>query len=483
MANPFIGYGKVIGGERLVGRQSALDEIFERINRNGGSVAVIGSPRIGKTSLASEVMNRSASAGSRLVRSWLDLSTIPGSLELFEAITEAMASGIATQDLQTYNAIEPIVKLTVTDAYEAYRCARRMLRIGAGAGFAFQLFIDEFDWIRKYDDSQIAIQRLRDLIYRNFETGLSVVFIARRSLRAIELSISDVSTLDGVCEQHYVGPLDANGFEQLLDRASGAGWTLSKDDGQLLDHFAGGHPYLAEMILCRAWVSQTVSEGASRCLGEIFDFYEHLRSLLDEDLLFDQLIQIAIGPRISLRPGSVERLLRYGLIRAIKTADEIRYAGWSSHFQQYLERCARDTPIVDLWKDTEITLRSVIVDIYTRELGEKWIELVTVRHASLRPMIDGCIDRMNRERKNFGNEASVTVLDYCYPMDLWALIVAEWKFFSTLLGHNKDYWNQRFAHLAKVRTPTAHNRQFVLPAHEVKLAQAYCEEVLARVRG
>jgi len=69
MANPFIGYGKVIGGERLVGRQSALDEIFERINRNGGSVAVIGSPRIGKTSLASEVMNRSASAGSRLVRS------------------------------------------------------------------------------------------------------------------------------------------------------------------------------------------------------------------------------------------------------------------------------------------------------------------------------------------------------------------------------------------------------------------------------
>lgn len=482
MINPFIGYGKVIGGDRLVGRQSDLDEIFERINRNGGSVAVIGSPRIGKTSLASEVMSRSARDEGKLVRSWLDLSTIPGSLELFEAIGDAMGAGIATQDIKAYSAVEVIAKSKAADAYEAYRNVRRMLSIGAGAGFSFQLFIDEFDWIRKFDDSQIAIQRLRDLIYRNFETGISIVFIARRSLRAIELSISDVSTLDGVCEQHYLGPLNVAGAEQLLDRAARAGWRLSKNDVQLLNDFTGGHPYLAEMILCRAWASQAVSIGTSRCLGEIFDFYEHLRSLLDEDLLFDQLLQVAIGPRISLRPGSVERLLRYGLIRATKIADETRYVGWSVHFQQYLERCARDTPIVDLWKDTEITLRGLIVDVYTRELGEKWMELVAARHTSLRPMIDGCIDRMNREKKNFGNEASVTVLDYCYPMDLWALIGSEWKFFSALLGHSKDYWSQRFSHLAKVRTPTAHNRQFVLPPYELKLAQAYCEEVLTLVR-
>jgi hypothetical protein len=266
-------------------------------------------------------------------------------------------------------------------------------------------------------------------------------------------------------------------------RAAATGCTIPRDQVDLLNYHTGGHPYLAEMILCRAWLPQSVSEGASRVLSEIFDYYEHLRGLLAEDQLFDQLLQIAVGPRLSLRSGSVERLLRYGLIRSIRVADESRYMGWSGHFQEYLERCSRDTPLVDLWRDTEVALREIIVDTYFRELGPDWIEVITKRHITLRPMIDGCVDRMNREKKNFGNEASVTVLDYCYPMDLWTLIVAEWNYFSKTLGRTKDYWSQRFSHLAKVRTPTAHNRQFVLPAHEIKLGQAYCEEVLARLRG
>ena len=141
------------------------------------------------------------------------------------------------------------------------------------------------------------------------------------------------------------------------------------------------------------------------------------------------------------------------------------------------------SPLVDLWRDTEVALRATIADVYFRELGQEWIEVITKRHVALRPIIDSSVDRMNREKNNFGNEAPVTVLDYCYPLDLWRFIVAEWSYFSSTLGRTKDYWNQRFTHLAKVRTPTAHNRQFVLPAHEIKLAQAYCEEVLTRLRG
>ena len=270
MDNPFAGYGKVIRGERLVGRTAALDEISERISKNGGSVAIIGSPRIGKTSLANEIMHRSTDTDLRLVKIWVDLSTVPGSVELFQSITEAAASGIAIKDQKTFNLIESIAKSSVNGSYEAYRATRRLLSVAATAGFAFQLFVDEFDWIRKYHDSQIAIQRLRDLIYRNFETELSAVFIARRSLRAIESTISDVSTLDGVCEQHYLGPLDVEGFRELIARAATNGWSMAQDQVDLLEYYTGGHPYLAEMILCRAWLQQSVLEGASRALERNF---------------------------------------------------------------------------------------------------------------------------------------------------------------------------------------------------------------------
>ena len=36
-----------------------------------------------------------------------------------------------------------------------------------------QLFIDEFDLIRGFSDAQLTIQRLRDLVYHQYDTGLS----------------------------------------------------------------------------------------------------------------------------------------------------------------------------------------------------------------------------------------------------------------------------------------------------------------------
>jgi hypothetical protein len=114
-------------------------------------------------------------------------------------------------------------------------------------------------------------------------------------------------------------------------------------------------------------------------------------------------------------------------------------------------------------------------------LDEGWVETLQKRRDHLRPIFEGCIARMMRERRHFGDQAPVSFLDYSYPMDLWQLIVAEWGIFRERLGHTKDYWHQRFAHLAKVRTPTAHNREIVVPQREIKLAEAYCGELLEKI--
>ena len=47
MTNPFLGYGRVVTGDRLVGRE--VEKYLREIIRLGsGSLSIIGEPRIGK---------------------------------------------------------------------------------------------------------------------------------------------------------------------------------------------------------------------------------------------------------------------------------------------------------------------------------------------------------------------------------------------------------------------------------------------------
>ena len=102
-------------------------------------------------------------------------------------------------------------------------CSSRLAR----RDFHTQVVVDEFDSIRRFVDAQSTIQRLRDLIYRTHETGLAAVFIARRSLRAIEQSVADISTLDGVVIV-LCGAANPSGMIEMAGRAKEFGGRCSR---------------------------------------------------------------------------------------------------------------------------------------------------------------------------------------------------------------------------------------------------------------
>jgi hypothetical protein len=56
--NPYAGFGKIVRGDRLVGREADIDNIVEMLRTDSGSIAVIGNPRIGKTSVVIEALSR-----------------------------------------------------------------------------------------------------------------------------------------------------------------------------------------------------------------------------------------------------------------------------------------------------------------------------------------------------------------------------------------------------------------------------------------
>lgn len=480
MNNPFIGYGKPIQEDRLVGRQKEIAQITDRLESNV-SLSIIGQRRVGKTSLiinAIQTLKRK-SPSSTIVS--CDLSPFPKITNFFDYILEELSELISENNELPHNFEKHLN--AVEDDYEAYRRFRRSLKVLKKAGFNTQIVIDEFDSIRRFENATQIIQWLREIIDKGFETGTSIVFISRRSLYSIESQIADVSNLDGVCEKFYIKPLDDNGLREMVERHNEI-WNVDEENFKRLCWYTGGHPYLAEMILCQAWDEKSISQVEENFVCDIFEFYEHLKKILEEDGLFDQLIKAAIGPHWNLSLEAISKLERYGMIK--KDLNHQRYDAWSEHFQLYLEKCSRDKPIWELWSQTEILIRDTIQNICEKSFGNEWTEKLKRRKNALPKLIQDCEERMHKELRSFGSNASEKWLDYTYPNDLWSIISWEWQSFQDLFQgkeqqKNKNYWAERFQLLAKIRNPLAHNRTHSVSEYDMTLTQAYCQEIKSRL--
>jgi hypothetical protein len=499
MQNPFYGYGTIVLGQRLVGRDHDIQRFTDYLSSYSGSLSVIGEHRMGKSSLLYEILERITKAKVNFCYTWLDISTLPNSIMAFREMLEGLLECLEGQGQPLPESLGPVRQRDSADSYSAYRRCQQGLNLLRKAGISSLIVLDEFDAVRQFEEPESFIRRLRALIDARHTTGLSVVTISRRSLLAIEKQLGGISNLDGVCEKHYVTPLGDEGLSEIVKRC-GEVWQPSAEEYELLRWYTGGHPYLAEMILCHSWEAQSVSVGIEKSTANILDHYQHLRDLLTEDDLFEQLLQITVGPRWNLKTESLARLKQYGLIKPVSGENGThQYRGWSEHFQAYLEKCSREIPLWEIWKTTENTLRDLIESVCYQELGADWLNKLCKRHESVKKIIEGyeleeadgrkrkiegCQDRMLKEQRHFGLSASDRILEYTYPADLWTIIGAEWKTFQDFLGgknKNTKYWGERFALLAKIRNPIAHNREYVVSEHELTLVQAYCKEILAAI--
>jgi hypothetical protein len=337
--------------------------------------------------------------------------------------------------------------------------------------------LDEFDSIRLYADARSTIQRLRDVIDHRYATGLSAVLVSRRWLAALEQALPDVSNLCGVCDSMFVGPLPDMELAMMVARCAPE-WSVEDRDRELLRRCTGGHPFLAEMVLSNSWEERAIASGVKMSVGALFDYYEQVRRLLREEGLFDDLLQITVGPRWDVKAMAIEYLARYRVVRGTTTGEDHMYRGFSEHFNGYLERCAREAPAWSVWSETEKALRALVEAVCYEAFGTAWIETLGRRNTSIRALVDGCRQRYESERRAFGSVPKATLLDFTYPGQLWQIIAAEWALFGRVLGHDRQYWSERFALLGRIRNPIAHNREGV-PEHLIAISQGYCREILS----
>ncbi len=485
--NPFADYGNIVYGDRFIGRKDDLKVVENRIIRpkEAGNLAIIGDPRIGKSSLIYKAIieRKNELITQNLLPIWINLATYEQVPHFFCSLVTCCVNEVEKLNLRD-ELIQPSAQYVLDDQQSQsvkYYHIQRFFEKVRQAGYRVLFILDEFDHARHLFKGDISgFQKLRELSYRP-EWRVTFITISRRSIREIEMQTQAISTFDGIFHKHYLAMFKDEEMQEYFKKLSSVGLSITPEGKNRIAFYCGGHPYLLEMLgyeIVEMFIKEQKVDvdKAARCTEQSFiDHYDHIIELLREDGSLYKLLQTLFGPVVDVKQTDVDKLMKYGFI---KPNPQGIYVGFSEHFHSFLNLVQREVDLWPIWSKTEKMLRHITTTTMLSHYGEHWIAKVEKSHPNLRAIFDDCREAQKNEGKSFGTRASQNLIDFTYPQDLFAIIFAEWNIFRSVFGKDKNYWDQRKQLLGKIRNPLAHNRDDSLYEYERQIAEGYCKEIL-----
>ena len=490
LENPYADYGKIVRGERFIGRKNIINVIESRIVRptNPANLAIIGVHRIGKSSLAYKTIieQKDKFISQRILPIWMNLSSYNQPLQFFRSLVDECVNEM--EDLNWLTAEIQHSADRVLEAEDPWNQIRRFFKKTQEAGYGTLFILDEFDHARHLFEGETAFQCLRELAdYPDYR--LSLVLTSRRNIREIERAAGSSSPFHNIFQVQRLGMFNDEDLEIYFSLFSSIEIQMTDADRERILFYCGAHPYLLEMLGCeivemfRQNQQIDIDKAANAILQSVFEHYDDMIRLLREDEALNKLLQILFGPVIDIKQTDVTELQNYGLI---KPTEDGTYAAYSEHFHDYLKLHERSTEFAadlwPIWRDTEKALRKVITTTMFAIHGNQWIEKLEEGRPNLKSIFDNCREAQQKEERSLGNRASQNLIDFTYPAELFTIICAKglWKpHFEPIFGRNPNYWEHRKQLLARCRNPLAHNRSEVLQTHEFTIIEGYCEEILS----
>jgi len=489
--NPYAAVGGIVFGAAHVGRADEVAVVQDRVllsPAGPGATAIVGPPRIGKSSLAYHAFMRPETKQRHpmLLPVWINVRIHPDAGRLFRKFVEDL--WLLLEDEPTAELDGPLrrryerVVDNTRDWVELQGDVQQFLKSVKAQGWRPVLILDEFDAAREVFQPG-AFQCLRELAYYP-EWKIGLVTTSRRELRDIVNRADPVeSTFPGIFRTVELLCFDEAELRELVGLQPGRAQDPETPAViRRLVELTGGHPYLASIVLdrfCGGTQSDSaldrIEAAAAAARTDFHRYYRDLEDLLRSDGRMQALLEILYGPQVTATQDDAERLLREGLIRVADNS----YLSFSDHFDDYLRLVGRRSDFWQSWLETENALREVVETTLVGMHGTDWVPGVRRTRPKLADMLDKCAEMQQREQRAFGDWASTRLLDFTYPQNLYELMAAHWDEFGKLLGHDKRYWSDRFQLLSKVRNPMAHNRMLavVTPA-ERDLFTSYCAEIL-----
>jgi AAA ATPase domain len=325
-ANPFIGYGTLVSGERLIGRDQEEETLRRRLFEARSSAALIGVTRMGKSSLANQI--RKEAPDERTSTGWINIATARSGAEVLGDILAMCPSEAPLHATFTTAGTAPATgdthdtrEVAIHDLYRMIRTA--LMRLGRSGGHLV-VILDEFDSVKNFPDARDFLNLLRELVYYPDQIPMAVLAVARRPIDRIEVEAADISTFAGVCDSIYLRPMD---YEQVKAMAARSA-DLAGDAPDVAWKYAAGHPFLSEVAFCRM-LEHGVTDIGRIIQSDLSSYYKKLEDFLRKEELWEPLLKLASGRGVEVDVEQGALVRRYGLI---DDNGEV----WSPDFADYL---------------------------------------------------------------------------------------------------------------------------------------------------
>jgi AAA+ ATPase superfamily predicted ATPase len=491
MANPFADFGTAIYGKRFIGRDHELRLIDSRLFSEGGfgSLAVIGLPRVGKTSLLLEAVQRSeeklSSIRAVVVRE--DLGIFSSAGQFFRSLIYDLLNAIREKGWVS-EAIELQTARMLSEKTLSFYEIREVFRAIRKSGVRPVCILDEFDSGRYlFAGKPECFHWIRELS-SNPEFKASIILISKRRLPDIaRIAGHDSNYWFNVLMTITLRPFSSDEVSEFYRRLESEGVNTNTETKDEAKDLCGQHPFLLDAFAYHAYegLIQKIDLGLNwfrlTMRTTIREYYQQVITVLKDVEVLDKLIQHILGPQWNITQDDLNAMVDYGVICSPTEGNQSSFA---RGFDEYLHFVESAVEIWPLWRDTERSLRYAIENILQSKYGYNWSEEVVKYQPKLKKIIDIAKDTMAREKARFGDQAATSILAYTYPMDLYRFMAFDWvNLGEPLLGGDKQGWSVKFTLLSKIRTPLAHNRGEVVIEGERVQAEGICREILSRVKA
>ena len=508
--NPFADYGGIVRGERFVGRDKELQIIEQRVLGSAfGNLAIMGLPRIGKSSLAWQgiMEKKDTLLQKKTIPIFFQTGSCDESLSFFRQMASLLDDEISMicedERYEKFGNKALAIIRSETDPTEFNLALQKYFKLIKKLGYKVIYILDEFDSVQSFF-TVANFQLLRELSY-NPETKLCLVTCSRKTIQEIEAKNGAISNFYGTFSEIRLGMYDDASFAKYWTRMSDV-FSPSDEYIKLAEFYVGRHPFLLDYFndfcIQRDLVDNIEND---TILEEIrLNLLNHFNTILDtlsnEDLL-NKAIQLVLGPAFDVKKLDEEKLLKYNFIKIVDNEEKLgilghlvgsTYQGKSyTCFSDFFTNVFEQNHIVDidywpLWTETEKMIRNLIKIYVTEVYGADWETAIFAKYggtANWAKQFESIKYTREKYQKLFSG-ASENLIDYTMTRDMYNVFMSvAWKdWFGDVFGPDKKAWGNIFNYLADIRNPMAHNNKEFISQDEITKAQEYCGKIMKAIR-
>ena len=490
MQNIFAGYGKIVTGDLYIHRKKLENELCNRtINYDTyGSVSVVGMQRMGKSSLVYNTIVKKAEDyyEKGIVITYCSMNNFANPESFLKGIVGAVYEELEDHDdidVKIERRYNKVIESTLKDdgANKIKGFFERLLE----SGKRVICVIDEFDHSRKlFADYSEGFNILRELAYQP-TTDVTFIFVSRRMVTELE-SVAKISSLANILGKPiFVKGYNEEELKEYYIRNEAHGISVSDKDKEQVLNITGGQPYWLDILMYHYVESAGGNKDFESLFNEnsgvLYNEYERLMSLLDEQHLLDKLYQIVIGPAYDYTKADVQKLYDYGLIGIENEQATLQ----SKKLLEYMRMKEGTFDFYPLWNKTERRMRNLLKYKLKEKYGETWEEQIKslyitpgCHHMSLGGYLTVALDLQNKVAKQtdlYIQNASYSIIEALTTAGLFAFYVKEYALFQAELGMDKNEFSKITTHLTKARNPYQHNNDDLIEPAFKNLTKGYCE--------